>query len=351
MANIICVNSAFPKHRYPQNEIMNSLKTVWPEHEAVIDKLKESSQVHHRNFVLPLESYFKLEGFEARNNAFIEQILKTLIDAIEGLQGRTGFDWKDLAIVTSTTITGIAVPSIEARLMNRLPIPHNVIRNPLFGLGCLGGVAALNRTKDLLKAYPNKLALILAAEACSLTFQWEDINMANMVACSLFGDGAAAVLMAGDDHPLAFTARLKIKDSANQFYPDTERIMGWDMINSGFKIVLSGNVPAIVNQHIKINVKDFLKKNRKESVDINHMFSHPGGPKVLQALTLALEKEDSFFQESWNSLSAQGNMSSVSVLNVIERSMIGKGLSKGHALALAMGPAFNAEMSLIEVMN
>lgn len=351
MSKIISVATAFPEYRYSQKDIVAHLKTIWPDHEAVLDRLSSTSMVEHRNLVMPLERYREIGGFEDRNKIYIESMVQTLKKAVESLQSKTGFNWQDIGVITSTSITGVAVPSLDARLMNLLPIPHHVIRNPLFGLGCLGGVAGLNRTRDLLKAYPDKLALVLAAEACSLTFQFDDVCMANMVACSLFGDGTAAVLMAGDDHPLAKNAKLEILDSMQSFYPDTERVMGWDMIDKGFKVVLSGNVPDIVTKYVGSDADAFLKRNRLAKSDINNLISHPGGPKVLQAIAKILEKEDVLLKHSWNSLKEQGNLSSVSVLNVLERSLDERTLQKGHALALAMGPAFNSELSLMKVRS
>lgn len=349
MAKIIGVKTSFPEHRYAQKDVMQLLQTVWPDHAPVLERLVSTSGVQNRNLQLPLERYKDLGGFENRNGIYIEKTLDILVKAVKGLQEKIGFDWKDLGIITSTTITGVAVPSLDARLMNRLPIPTNIVRNPLFGIGCLGGVASLNRTKDLLKAYPDKLALVVAAEACSLTFQFDDATMANMVACSLFGDGAAAVLLAGRDHPLSQKSDLEIIDSAASFYQNSERIMGWDMVDTGFKIVLSGNVPEIVEKYVGDDIKNFLTKNRLDLSKINNLISHPGGPKVLKALANVIEKDESMLAQSWKSLSEQGNMSSVSVLNVLERSMDEKTLNKGYALGLAMGPAFNSELSLIKV--
>jgi alkylresorcinol/alkylpyrone synthase len=351
MSSIIGAQTAYPEYRYSQSEVMKLLQKIWPSHSAVLERLRSTSGVEHRNFILPLESYEKLDGFKMRNDFFIEKMLQTLENAILALRQKTGFNWNELGVLTSTTITGIAVPSLDARLMNRLPIPTDVVRTPLFGLGCLGGVAALNRTKDLLKAYPKKLALVLASEACSLTFQFNDVNMANMVACSLFGDGAAAVLMAGDEHPLAKKSVLKIIDSVTNFYPETERIMGWDVIDSGFRVVLSGNVPDIVKKYIGGDVNTLLEKNQLTLSNINNMISHPGGPKVLKALSEILNKEEKYLEHSWLGLKEQGNMSSVSVLNVLERSIDKKTLQNGYALALAMGPAFNSEMSLMRVRD
>lgn len=298
---------------------------------------------------MPLEKYTDLGGFGNRNGFYLEAMLSTLEKAVLGLQEKTGFDWKDLAVVVSNTITGVAVPSLDARLMNRLPIPRDVQRTPILGLGCMGGISSLNRANALLKACPDKLALVLAAEACSLTFQLTDATMANLVATCLFGDGTAAVLLAGDEHPLSKNAPLEILGGASSFYPETERVMGWDMVDTGFKIVLSGNVPEIVKQFVKKDVDAFLAKHNLDLSAVNSLISHPGGPKVLVALSEELGKPTALFQHSWDSLREQGNLSSVSVLNVLERHLQKKTLGSEYALGLAMGPAFNSELTLFKV--
>lgn len=349
MTRIISARSAFPEHRYSQKDLMQLLMQTWPNHTEAVNRLSKNSGVQYRNFVLPLERYRNLGGLAERNEVYIDQMLKILERAMRELQEETGFDWKDLAVFTSTSITGIAVPSLEARLMNKFPVPSKVKRMPLFGLGCLGGIGALNRTSDLLKTSPTKLALVVAAEACSLTFQFNDKSMANMVSCSLFGDGAAAVLLAGEDHPLSRRSTLKIVDTMASFYPQTERVMGWDVVDSGFQVILSGSVPEIVRKQVGPDVADFLSLNDLSAKSINNLISHPGGPKVLKALAEALEKDEALLEQSWRSLSEQGNMSSVSVLNVLERSLREKTLRRGHALGIAMGPAFNSELTLFKV--
>lgn len=349
MSRIIGVECTFPEHRYPQKDVMAMVKGVWPDHAAVIDRLNLTSGVEHRSMVLPVDQYPTLGGFEQRNKIYLETMMSLVTQSVRNLQEKTGFDWKDIGIITSTSVTGVAVPTLDARLMNLFPFSPHVVRNPLFGIGCLGGVAGLNRCHDLLKAYPSKLALVIASEACSLTFQFQDATMANMVACSLFGDGSAAVLMAGDDHPLAQHSKLQIIDCMNTFYPQTERIMGWDMVDTGFKVVLSGNVPDIVEKYVGKDAHQFASRNGLVLKDISNLISHPGGPKVLKAVQSVLQKDESHLSHSWDSLREHGNLSSVSVLNVLQRSLEQKTLKKGFALAMAMGPAFNSEMSLIKV--
>jgi len=349
MTKIVNACSAFPKYRHSQREIVALLQKVWPAQEAVLARLEKTSGVEHRNFSIPLDAYATLGGFEQRNKFYLEAMLSALEKAVIGLQEKTNFPWQDIAVMVSNTITGVAVPSLDARLMNRLPIPRDVLRTPILGLGCMGGVASLNRAAALLRAFPNKLALVMAAEACSLTFQLNDPTMANLVAASLFGDGAAAVLLAGPEHPLAKNAPLEILGGAATFYPDSERVMGWDMVDTGFKIVLSGNVPDIVREHVGDDTRSFLKRHGLTFPQINGLVSHPGGPKVLTALSEVLEKDEKKFSHSWESLREQGNMSSVSALNVLERTIDAGSLEPGYALALAMGPAFNSEITLFKV--
>lgn len=315
----------------------------------MLERLEKTSGVDKRNFALPLDAYATLGGFGQRNGFYLESTLGSLETAVRALQEKTQFRWEDLAVLVSNTITGVAVPSLDARLMNRFPIPRNVQRTPILGLGCMGGVSSLNRASALLAAYPKRLALVVAAEACSLTFQLNDPTMANLVATCLFGDGAAAVLLAGDEHPLAATAKLEWVGGAASFYPGTERVMGWDMVDTGFKIVLSGNVPEIVREFVGRDVHGFLAEHALQLSDINNIVSHPGGPKVLTALAEVLEKDPSLLCHSWESLREQGNLSSVSVLNVLERHLDQRTLVPGHALALAMGPAFNSELALLKV--
>jgi alkylresorcinol/alkylpyrone synthase len=233
--------------------------------------------------------------------------------------------------------------------MIKFEFSENTKRVPIFGLGCLGGVAGINRLNDYLKFRPKEAGLLLATELCTLTFQFHDKTVANLVGTSLFGDGAAALLMVGDDHPLAKDAIFEIIDGDSYFYPNTERIMGWDVIGSGFQIVLSGDVPNIVTTKISKNLNSFLMKTDKVLNDIKFMVSHPGGPKVLEALVDVTKKTKEHFQFSWDSLRDHGNMSSVSVLHVMEQTIEKTNLEKdSYGLMLAMGPAFCSELALIK---
>jgi alkylresorcinol/alkylpyrone synthase len=349
MGKIIGVETAFPRYRYSQTEISALLKSLWPAHGEVIDRLAITSGVEHRNLVQPLEKFLNLGGFQERQSVYLRESQALLKEATQKLKDNDELPWQDVGAIFSTTITGIAVPSLEARMMNHFPeLPKDLTRMTLFGLGCLGGIGTLNRASDWLRLHPTKLALVMAVEACSLTFQLKDITMANLIATHLFGDGAAVVLMAGDKHPMAARKGLRVLSHRASFYPNTERVMGWEMVDEGFQIILSGNVPEMVTKNVAQDLKEFLPAGGPSLDDLRFVISHPGGPKVLKAVETVLGKTELHTRHSWESLRDNGNMSSVSVLDVLSRTLKQSERVQGLGLGLAMGPAFNAELTLFE---
>jgi alkylresorcinol/alkylpyrone synthase len=201
---------------------------------------------------------------------------------------------------------------------------------------------------DYLLGHPKEAVILLATELCSLTFQFQDKSVANLVGTSLFADGAAAVLMLGTEHPLSKKSQFEVLAGGSFFYPDTERIMGWDIVSSGFQIVLSGDVPKIVSEYVKPNIVEFLSSQKVTPSDVGFMVSHPGGPKVLDKISEISERSPEEFRHSWASLQEKGNMSSVSVLHVLEKTIADKIDKNKIGLMLAMGPAFCSEMALIK---
>jgi alkylresorcinol/alkylpyrone synthase len=219
-----------------------------------------------------------------------------------------------------------------------------VKRTPIFGLGCVAGAAGVARAADYLRAYPGQRALLLSVELCSLTLQHADASIANIIATGLFGDGASAVVLAADDGP---GPRVVASDSV--LYPDTERVMGWDVTDTGFKIVLSARVPAIAREHVGSDVDRFLELHGLSRRDITHWVVHTGGPKVLEAFADALALPLGALRRSWESLRAVGNLSSSSVLFVLDSFLRDRCVGPGdRGLLLAMGPGFCSEMALLE---
>jgi alkylresorcinol/alkylpyrone synthase len=248
------------------------------------------------------------------------------------------------------SVTGISSPSIDARLVNRMKLSPHIKRNPIFGLGCVAGAAGIARAADYVRAYPDQVAVLLSVELCSLTWQRDDMSVANLISAGLFGDGAAAVLIAGDQVQLpGIVQGPRIIASHQIFYPDTEYVMGWDISEKGFNIVLSADVPKVVRENLGRDVDQFLAAHDLTRADIGSWIMHTGGPKVLEASAEALGLQDADLQVSWDALRRLGNLSSASVLVVLDEVMKHRRPAPGtRSVLAAMGPGFCAEMLLIE---
>jgi alkylresorcinol/alkylpyrone synthase len=343
---------ALPPHRYAQKELAEIAARMFPgfqRREGFLERFFDSVGVKERHLALDAEAYGALSGMEDRARAWLEVATDLSEQAIEKLLDEAGVSAGEIGQLTSTTVTGIAVPSIDARLMNRLPFDASLKRVPLFGLGCLGGAAALARTAEYLRAYPDELAIVLAVELCSLTLQHDDASVANIISSGLFGDGCAAVLLAGARHPLAgHGPGPTIIDSRSAFFPNTERVMGWDVVDDGFKVVLSASVPEVVRELVPPAVDLFLESHDLTRADIETWVSHPGGPKVLAALEEGLEIPEGTLDPSREGLANVGNLSSASVLYLLDDFRKNRAPEAGaHGVLMAMGPAFCAELVLL----
>jgi alkylresorcinol/alkylpyrone synthase len=353
MSIIIKAKTSYPNNDYSQKELGHYLSSIYPERAPVIDKIFTNALVEKRSLALPLESYRDLSGLELRNHHWIETAINLQTKNLDYFFEDLKFPIEDISLILSTTITGLSIPSLEAKLMNRFSFSKKTKRVPIFGLGCLGGVSLIARAHDYLKAYPKEAVLILATELCSLTFQINDFNMSNLIGTSLFADGAGAVLMVGDEHPWNSRGAYRVCSSESMFFPKTERIMGWDIVDQGFKLVLSGDVPTIVKENFIPPIQEVLKNHQLDLKDIKFYISHPGGPKVLTAMEESLGLENNELQFSYQSLKEHGNMSSVSVLNVLEKTINTFSNQKStnqNGLMLAMGPAFCGEAILVKEM-
>lgn len=348
MSIIHSVVTSFPKIYVSQDEIGEEICNIWPDKRKHVEQFHHSSQVKGRHLSIPLSQYKNLGDIGDRSQKWLEVAIELQTNNIKNILAKAGLRPEDISLIATTTVTGLAIPTLEARLMNKISFKPNTKRLPIFGLGCLGGVAGINRVSDYLKGHPKEAALLLATELCSLTFQFQDKSVANLVGTSLFADGSAAVLILGDEHPLSSSGQFKILSGESFFYPETERIMGWDIVSSGFQIVLSGDVPKIVVENVKPNISDFVSSNKVTISDIGFMVSHPGGPKVLDKISEITERSPEEFKHSWESLGEKGNMSSVSVLHVLEQTIADNRKKNELGLMLAMGPAFCSEMTLIK---
>jgi alkylresorcinol/alkylpyrone synthase len=333
-------------------EAQREWKKIRPLIVKPLEQFYTNVKVNGRYLSWPLERYKEPTPFEERNNAYIETALELGEQTICGLLDQVEMSPQEIDQLTVVSTTGIAVPALDARLMNRIPFRRQMKRLPLFGLGCMGGAAGIARTADYLQGHPDKAVILFAVELCSLTIQRDDLSLANLVASGLFGDGAAAVLMVGDDHPHARRARSvlpRVVDSQSHFFPETEHIMGWDVTNSGFRVLLSADIAGLAKSQVKPVAQEFLSRHGLTIADVDHWLVHPGGPKVIEALQDGLGLTDESLALSWQCLADAGNISSASVLLILDMFMKQVQPEPGeYGVLMAMGPAFSAELVLLQ---
>ena len=351
---IASVGTAFPPHRYAQSEIAEALTERWEgklEEPRLVKRFFANCGVDFRYLVYPLETYPDLKGFGLTNTAWIGAAVELAQKAIANALDPLGLTAKDISAIFFASVTGIASPTIDARLINLMPFPTHVKRTPIFGLGCVAGAAGIARASDYVKAFPDQIALLLSVELCSLTWQDDDTSIANLISCGLFGDGAAAVVIAGDQAVLPYRKHSgpRVLATRSSFYRDTQHVMGWDIGDMGFKIVLSPDVPKVVEENLRGDVEGFLASQNLNLSDISSWIFHSGGPKVLEAMQSTLGLPENALAASWKSLREVGNLSAASVLCVLEDNLVNhRGDPGTYSILAAMGPGFCCELVLMQ---
>ncbi len=345
---IASVGSAFPKHYYPQDSLGAGLKKFWSgrlKNPEVVDRMHAHAEIDGRFLALPADAYYEMTTWGQANNAWIECAKdlgqQALCRALEGV----GLTPQEIDALFVVSVTGIASPSLDARLVNRMGLSPHIKRVPIFGLGCVAGAAGIARAADYVRAFPHHVAALLSVELCSLTLQKEDVSMANLISSALFGDGAAAAIVAGAERGYAGA---NILDTRSVFYPQTEHIMGWDISEKGFQILLSPTLPQLIVDHLGQDVDAFLADHDLARKDIGRWILHPGGPKILEASATALGLSKEEMGASWECLRRVGNLSSASVLLVLEEVFKRRRPEAGtYSLLAAMGPGFCSELVLL----
>ena len=338
---------ALPEHYYDQETLLAAFRQHWGgrfHNPARLEQLHRNVLVGGRHLALPIERYPELRSFGEANDAWIECALPLGEAAVRDALRRADLRPGDVRHLFFVTVTGLATPSLDARLVNRMGLRSDVKRTPIFGLGCVAGAAGIARAADALRGFPDQVAVVLSVELCSLTLQRGDLSIPNLIASGLFGDGAAAVAITGDARP---EPGPRIVATRSVFYPGTEHVMGWEIGAEGFRVVLSGEVPAIA-RGVRKDVDELLAEHDLTLADVDSFICHPGGPKVLEAIEESLELPKEALALSWRSLREIGNLSSASVLMVLGDTLAEREPAPGTwGLVLAMGPGFCSELVLL----
>ena len=346
--------SAFPKHYYTQRVLLERLQDYWGpqlKNPLLLARLHRNVTVDGRYLAIPAEHYVDIKTWGQANDIWIKVAQELGERALCLALHKAGLNVRDLGALLFTTVTGVASPSIDALLINRMGLPANIRRTPIFGLGCVAGAAGIARASDYVRAYPSQAAALVSVELCSLTLQREDLSVANLISSGLFADGSAAVIVTGDEFESSRTeiSGPEILATRSVFYPATEDMMGWNISEKGFRILLSTEVPTLIRENLGRDVDAFLADNGHQRSDLNSFVLHTGGPKVLEASAAALGLNNGELDASWDCLRKVGNLSSASVLVVLEDVMKNRRPEPGTlGLLAAMGPGFCSELILLQ---
>jgi len=350
MPRIVAAATAFPNHIVPQTAVRAAVGGIFggrmPELERLLSVF-DHARIDTRRLMRPLDWYRQPPTPRERNRVYLEEGLELLGRATQCCLERATCAPEQIDHVIAVSSTGHATPSLDARLINLLGLRRDATRLPIWGLGCAAGAAGLARAFDHCRAHPRTRVLLVALETCSLTFMAGDLSRKNLVGTALFSDGAAAVLIAGAD--TAGTGP-RLLATRSHLFPQSERIMGWEFDDAGMQLLLSPRLPAMVKAELPALVDGFLESRGLGRSDLAHYLTHPGGAKVVDAYREALGLAGGELDLTEEVLREYGNVSSVSVLAVLERWLASERATRpGYGLLSAFGPGFSAEQVLLEV--
>jgi alkylresorcinol/alkylpyrone synthase len=341
MARVISSAKAIPPYNVKQSLAADFARQHFGPKYRDIERLMgifESSRIEQRQFCVPPEWFFSAKTFQEKNDTYIRSATNLGEEAARACLESGGVAPGDVDQIIFVSTTGLATPSIDARLINLLGLRSDIKRLPIWGLGCVGGAAGLALAHDQIKAYPDSKVLLVAIELCGLTFQFDDFGKSNLVAMALFADGAAAVLLGNDG------VGPEIIDARCITWPDSLDIMGWNVLNEGFQVVFARAIPSIVRTRVKENVESFLAPHGLDVGSIEHFLFHPGGAKVIDAYKEAFHLAPDALCLTEAVLRNHGNMSAVTVLYILDEFLkLPNGKSGAYGLLTALGPGFTAQ--------
>jgi alkylresorcinol/alkylpyrone synthase len=311
----------------------------------------DNTQIEKRNFCVPYDFFLKEHSFKEANDIYQRAALEYGKKSVMKLLLQTGVDKKNITDFIYVNSTGLATPSIDALIINNLEMNFNINRYPLWGLGCVGGVSGVSKANTIATANPDAFVILVNVELCSITFRKNDHSMSNFIATSLFSDGVSALLVAGDKAFKKLKKPLygvKISDTLAKLYHSSLNVMGWEFLDDGFKVIFSKDIPNIISTKVKGDLFEFLNRNNLKASDIKNFIAHPGGAKIIDAYRDSFGVDDGALKNSRSSLRNYGNMSSASVIYVLDE-FFRNGFEKGKGLMLAVGPGFSSELVLLEI--
>jgi alkylresorcinol/alkylpyrone synthase len=344
---LLSLATATPAHTVPQHELMNAVGEYFAANGVEVTRLLPAFRhagIGTRHLCEPMEWYLRPIGWKTRNDAFLRHAPAVLEDAARRAVDEAGLVFGDIDQVVTVCSTGVATPSLDALLMERVPLRDDVGRLPVFGLGCAGGVTGLGAAARLARADPGSNVLFLVVELCTLTFRSADRRKANVIATALFGDGAAAAVVRADasagDRPV-------ILHAGELRWPGTLDVMGWDVAEDGLTVLFSRDIPTIVRERLRDAAGGYLARHGLRLDDIDGFLAHPGGAKVLDALEEVFGLPDGGMTDSRAVLRDHGNMSAATVLFVLDRA-IRRGV-RGRQLLSSLGPGFTGAFLTLDM--
>ena len=352
MAKVISVGTADAPYKFPQSEVKDFVHELFSDAYDDIERMVnvfDNSMIKMRHFSQPKEWATKTHGFRERNELYVKNACALSSEAARDCIRKANTEFSNFDHIIFVSSTGISTPSIDALLINELKLNCHIRRTPIWGLGCVGGAVGLSRAFEYTQAYPNGATLLIAVEICSLAFQRDDYSKSNIIATSLFSDGAAGALIVGKEHKLFDCAGINFIDSLSTTFPNSVDVMGWEVVDSGFKVIFSKDIPTIVRKHVRPNITELLYRHRLTLDDIKHFITHPGGLKVIGAYEESLGLPIGSLELSRKVLREHGNMSSPSVLYVLKEFLQSGEYSSGdYGLISALGPGFSSEIILFQ---